>query len=76
MYHVHDTFNSSRSGALRTVKGEIPSSAATMAVVDTERATPEDAQSCFGRFFELTQKEGLQAWNTVHAFLGVFIPLE
>ena len=52
MYHVHDTFNSSRSGALRTVKGEIPSSAATMAVVDTERATPEDAQSCFGRFFE------------------------
>ena len=23
-----------------------------MAVVDTERATPEDAQSCFGRFLE------------------------
>ena len=62
MYHVHDTFNSSRSGALRTVKGEIPSSAATMAVVDTERATPEDAQSCFGRFFEekaLLEKEYL-----------------
>ena len=51
MYHVHDTFNSSGSGALCTVKGEIPSSAATMAVVDTERATPENAQSCFGRLF-------------------------
>ena len=25
---------------------------------------------------ELTQTEGLQAWNTVHAFLGVFVPLE
>ena len=51
MYHVHDTFNSSGSGALCTVKGEIPPSAASMAVVDTERATSENAQSCFGRLF-------------------------
>ena len=46
MYHVDDTINRLRSRALGTIKGEIPSSTTTMAIVDTKVAVPEDAQAC------------------------------
>ena len=46
MYHVDQTINRRWSRALSTIEGEIPSSAATMAVVDAKRTTPENTQSC------------------------------
>ena len=44
MYHVDYTVNSTWCWTLCTVKSEIPSPAASMAVVETKIATPEDTQ--------------------------------
>ena len=44
MYHVDHTVNGTWCWTLCTVKSEIPSPAAIMAVVETKIATPEDPQ--------------------------------
>ncbi len=55
MYHVDYTINLRWSWALSTIEGEIPSSAATMAIIDTKSTIPKDAQASFvGRFVENT----------------------
>jgi len=47
MYHVNHTINWQRILALDTIEGEIPPSAARVAIVDAKSTIPEDTQSCF-----------------------------
>ena len=51
LYHVNHTINRRRRRAFCFVKGEIPSLAATMAVVDAKNTVPEDAQTSSVRRF-------------------------
>ena len=51
VYHIDHTINCCRSRALSTIEGEIPSSAATMAAIETKVAIPKDAQGCYVRLF-------------------------
>ena len=46
IYHVHSTINGCWSWTLCTVKGEIPSAAAVVTVMDSKSASPEDTQPC------------------------------
>ena len=68
MHHVHHTINGSRGRALDTIKGEIPSSAAIVAVVDSKIAIPEDTQSSFVRLFveNTFLQEGIKKSILVH----------
>ena len=45
--HEDYTINRRGRGALGTIEGEIPSSATSMAVMETKIAVPEDPQACF-----------------------------
>jgi len=47
IYHINHTINRSWKRAFFLVKGEIPSLAAAMAVVDAKNTIPEDAQTSF-----------------------------
>ena len=58
MYHEDHAINRCRGRALGAVEGEIPSSAAVMAVFDAKVATPEHAQACL--VFRFVEKTFLQ----------------
>lgn len=47
LHHVDNTIDRRGSRALDSVEGEIPSRAATMAVIDAKDAIPEYAQASF-----------------------------
>jgi len=51
MYHVDHTINRCWRRALSAIEGEIPSSAASVAVMNAKVAIPKDAQACVVRVF-------------------------
>ena len=51
LYHINHTINRSWKVAFSIAEGEIPSLAASMAVVDAKNTIPEDAKASFVRRF-------------------------